>query len=75
MARQGYHKELLHCATAACPNSIHQEYGEHVKAMVLNNRLIKELVLGKHSNLLPYKKEIILKHQNKLRLNTFSYLS
>lgn len=55
--------------------SIAQEYGEHVKAMVLNNRLIKELVLGKHSNLLPYKKEIILKHQNKLRLNTHSYLS
>ena len=67
MAKKEYFKPIQ--------NSIHQEYGEHVKAMVLNNRLIKELVLGKHSNLLPYKKEIILKHQNKLRLNTHSYLS
>lgn len=54
---------------------IEQEYGEYVKTMILNNKIVKEIVLGNFSNLLSYKKKIILKYAEKLDLDAHLYFA
>ena len=55
--------------------SIEKEYGENVKTMILNNKIMKDIVLGNHDNLLPYKKKIILSIANTLNLDAQTYFS
>jgi ribonuclease D len=66
-AKQTFFKPIQKC--------IDQEYGEYVKTMILNNRLIKDLVTGHYENLLPYKKNVILQCANKLELDAQPYIS
>ena len=66
-AKQNFFKPIQKC--------IDQEFGEHVKTLILNNRLIKDLVVGKHANLLPYKRKVIIDCANKLGLNSDPYLT
>lgn len=66
-AKQHFFKPVQKC--------IDQEYGEYVKTMILNNRLIKDLVTGYHDNLLPYKENVILECANKLNLDSSPYLN
>ena len=48
---------------------IEKEYGEHVKVMILNNKIIKEIILGNFHNILSYKKKIILQYAKVLDLD------
>ncbi len=66
-AKQTFFKPIQKC--------IDKEYGEYVKTMILNNRLIRDLVLGYHENLLPYKKKVILSCAEKLDLDSQLYFS
>ncbi|MBO6793312.1 MAG: hypothetical protein JJ895_05340 [Balneolaceae bacterium] len=54
--------------------AIKEDYGDHTKTFIINNRLIKELVEGKTYKLLPYKKELILKYSQKLDLSIDEYV-
>ena len=54
--------------------AIKEDYGDHTKTFIINNRLIKELVEGETRNLLPYKKELIFKYAQKLNLSIAEYV-
>ncbi len=54
--------------------ALKEDYGDHTKTFIINNRLIKELVEGNTRNLLPYKKELILIYAQKLNLSIDEYV-
>ncbi len=50
-----------------------EQLGEHIVTHLLNNRLMEELALGKTSNLLPYRRQIIEQYAEELGLNLRQY--
>ena len=54
---------------------IEKEYGEYVKTMILNNKIIREIVLGNFYNLLIYKRKIILHYAEILDLDATLYFA
>lgn len=54
---------------------IEKEYGEHVKIMILNNKIIREIILGNFHNILSYKKKIILHYAKVLDLDATLYFA
>ncbi len=66
-AKQTFFKPIQKCLV--------DKYGEYAKTIILNNRLIKDLVQGNTGNLLPYKEEVIISCSAKLGLDANLYLN
>ncbi|MCG8373375.1 MAG: ribonuclease D [Balneolales bacterium] len=52
-----------------------KNYGENAKTFLLSNRLIKDLVAGQTSKLLPYKKKLLNDFSNELGIDIHSFIN
>lgn len=51
------------------------EFGEFTKTFILSNRLIKEIVSGRFNELLPYKKELLMRYAAEINADISVYLT
>ena len=54
---------------------IEEEFGEFTKTFVLSNRMIKDVVSGTQTQLLPYKRALFLRYANEENLDITNYLN